>query len=136
LEEAPAGWSPPEPSETAAPEISVPETLPTVEFLAYEPERVRMRVQTEHPGLLVLSDAWMPGWQATVDGVAAPIYVANHAFRAVVVETGEQTVEFRYLPTSVLAGAMTSGITLIGGVVWIVIGWWMRVRAGSSGRRA
>jgi uncharacterized membrane protein YfhO len=93
-----------------------------VEFLAYEPERVRVQVRTQSPGLLVLADTWMPGWQATVDGSTTPIYVANHAFRAVAVAAGDHQVEFVYAPASVRAGLVISGAAAIGCAVWIVVG--------------
>jgi hypothetical protein len=84
----------------------------TVEFLNYEANLVRLHVSTQHPGLLVLADTWMPGWKATVDGAPRPIHVADHAFRAVIMPEGEHTVEFVYAPTGVRIGLWISGATL------------------------
>jgi uncharacterized membrane protein YfhO len=64
----------------------------------YEPDRVRLEVQTDAPGLLVLSEAYDPGWQATIDGATTPVYVANHALRAIAVPAGNHVVELQYAP--------------------------------------
>jgi uncharacterized membrane protein YfhO len=62
---------------------------------------------------------YYPGWAATVDGAAAPIYRTNYAFRGVSVPAGEHTVDFRYRPASVRYGAYAS-MTSIGIVVLLV----------------
>ncbi len=51
-------------------------------------------------GYLVLNDALVPGWSATVDGRAAPIVRADYAFRAVPVPAGDHDVMMRYSPWS------------------------------------
>ena len=40
-------------------------------------------VTTEAPGLLVITDTWMPGWTAHVDGVPTPIFEGNLAQRVI-----------------------------------------------------
>jgi uncharacterized membrane protein YfhO len=59
-------------------------------------------------GMLVLADTWYPGWIATVDGGAVPIYQAYSALRGVVVQQGQHRVEFHYRPASALIGALMS----------------------------
>ncbi len=59
-------------------------------------ERVVVRVRTEAAGYLRLADPWDAGWRATLDGVAAPIFVADHYLRAVHVPPGEHEVVFTY----------------------------------------
>ena len=41
------------------------------------------RRELDHPGLVVLADAWDPGWRAWVDGRPTEVLQANVAFRAV-----------------------------------------------------
>jgi hypothetical protein len=62
-------------------------------------------------GLLVLSDTFFPGWEASIDGRPAPIVEAYGAFRAVVVEKGDHRVEMNYRPKTVYWGF---GLTMLG----------------------
>jgi uncharacterized membrane protein YfhO len=70
----------------------------SAEIVSYAPERVEVRAGTAVPGLLVLSDAFYPGWRATVDGQEAPVVPANVLFRGVSLPPGEHTVIFTYEP--------------------------------------
>jgi hypothetical protein len=84
----------------------------------YAPERVEIEVTVEAPGYLVLTDAWYPGWEATVDGVPVPIYRADLLFRAVAVRAGNHRVVFAFRPMSLRVGAGISLAGLVGlGVV-------------------
>ena len=62
----------------------------------------------EQDGYLVLTDAYYPGWIATVDGQPAHIERADILFRAVKVPAGQHRVEFRYQPQSFAIGAVIS----------------------------
>ncbi len=55
-----------------------------------------MQTQSDTAGLLVLTDAFYPGWQTAVDGEPVPLYHANGMFRAVFVPAGEHQVVFSY----------------------------------------
>ncbi|HSR31893.1 MAG TPA: YfhO family protein, partial [Anaerolineae bacterium] len=72
------------------------------------PDRVTLEVGMTQPGFLVLADTYYPGWQATVNGEAVEIMPANHAFRAVQLGEGEQTVVFEYTPLSFRVGSQIS----------------------------
>ncbi len=84
--------------------------------LGYEAERVR--VQAAGPGILILTDAFYPGWTARVDGVPAPILRADVMFRAVVLPEGEHTVEFVYAPRAWSVGWKLS---LAGLALWLAL---------------
>ena len=60
------------------------------------PNRLRLRVTSDGPALLVIADNWFPAWHASVDGEAAPVLRAYHTLRAVPVEAGEHVVELWY----------------------------------------
>jgi hypothetical protein len=66
-------------------------------------------------GTLILSDAFYPGWRATVDGQSVPVHRVQAAnLRAVAVPAGAQVVTFRYAPWTARLGMLVSGLTLIG----------------------
>jgi len=78
----------------------------------YERERVVVRATTDRPGYLVLTDLDLPGWQARVDGDAAPILRGDYMFRAVPIAAGSHVVEFDYAPASVWLGRAISLLAL------------------------
>lgn len=88
-----------------------------VRVVHYAPERVEVEVSAEAPGYLVLTDAWYPGWEATVDGQPVPVWRADLLFRAVAVEPGDHRVVFAFRPASLGVGA---GISLAGLGVLVV----------------
>jgi uncharacterized membrane protein YfhO len=61
-----------------------------------QPGRVDLSVRAESPGLLVLNDAFAPGWTAEVDGRPAAIHRANYLVRGVWLEPGAHGVRFEY----------------------------------------
>ena len=90
----------------------------SVDVETYAPERVRIRVESDAPAWLLLTDTYYPGWQATVNGDAAPIYPANVLFRAVAIPPGSSTVEFTYQPASWRWGVRISLAALF---IWLMI---------------
>jgi hypothetical protein len=77
-------------------------------FQEYSDNNVRLRVRTDEPALLVLTDTYYPGWKVTVDGDRGTIYPADVAFRGVFIPAGEHVVEFSYSPATFKAGAAIS----------------------------
>jgi hypothetical protein len=67
---------------------------------SYQPSEVRLQVTTDQSGVVLLTDAFFPGWKAEVDSVAAPVLRGDCFFRAVAVETGTHTITLRYIPRS------------------------------------
>ncbi len=79
-----------------------------VTLVDYRDERQSYRVQATETGLLVIADAWYPGWRATVDGQPAEILKANLLYRAVRIEPGDHEVVFEYAPQSWRIGVIIS----------------------------
>src|SRR5262249_4472776 len=52
-------------------------------IVEYLPNQVRVDVESDAPGWLVLTDMCFPGWQCTVDREPRPIFPGNYLFRAV-----------------------------------------------------
>jgi uncharacterized membrane protein YfhO len=69
----------------------------------------------------VLTDAFFPGWQATVDGQPAAIVRADFALRGVSVPAGRHQVVFEYTPASFRLGAAISGGALLVLTIWTLI---------------
>ncbi len=65
---------------------------------AETPQHIEISVSPAAAGYLVLLDTYYPGWEATVDGQAAPVYRANRIGRAVFVPAGAHRIEFTYRP--------------------------------------
>jgi hypothetical protein len=107
------------------PALAEPDAARTAAITRYESEAVT--VHAAGPGYLVLTDAYYPGWTATVDGQPAPILRACVMFRAVALPPGEHVVEFRFQPWSVSAGLALSALAWLG----LALMWF-----GSARRRA
>lgn len=81
----------------------------SVEVSSYGEEEVVLRVATDGVGFLVLMDAPLPGWSATLDGSKVPILAANFAGRAVQIPgPGQHEVRFRYDPPLLREGMLLS----------------------------
>ncbi len=95
------------------------------EITSYTPTHIEIEVDTDAAGYLLLTDAYYPGWQATVNGNPTPIQRANVMFRAVQLPAGEHTVVFTYQPYW-LPGALWGGLLawVITGIVTLVV--WRR----------
>jgi len=99
--------------------------LVPAEVKQYDSDRVVLEVRSEHPGWLVLTDSYFPGWEARVNGRPAQIYRANYLARAVRVEAGQSEIVFVYRPKSYLWGRAitlaTLGLAMIGILVGVVL---------------
>jgi len=79
-----------------------------------EPERVVLRTRGAAGAIVVLTDAFYPGWEAALDGAPVAVLRANTAVRAVVVPAGEHVVEMRYRPRSLRVGAALASVGAAG----------------------
>ncbi len=69
-----------------------------VRIETYEPTEIRMSVTSTSEAYVLLSDAWYPGWTATVDDQPAPVHRTDLMFRAVAVPAGQSTLVMRFEP--------------------------------------
>ncbi|MCB0209428.1 MAG: YfhO family protein [Anaerolineae bacterium] len=86
---------------------------PTTHILDTTPQSFTITTSTATPALLVLSEPYYPGWQATIDNQPAPILRADYVLRAVPVPAGEHTVQLTFQPSSFIVGAVISSMTLL-----------------------
>ena len=85
-----------------------------VEVLQLGFDRLSLLVETPRPAVLLVREAWAPGWTATVDGVPAALVPADLAFRAVPVPPGRHRVDQVYVPPRGRAGALVAGAAWCG----------------------
>jgi hypothetical protein len=70
----------------------------SITVLAYQPARLALRIEVPAAAFLVVTDAYYPGWVATLDGKSAPLYATDVAFRGVEVPAGTHRVEMHFQP--------------------------------------
>jgi hypothetical protein len=109
---------------------SDPATSSTARVTAFGPNDIRVEVNAAADGLLVLSEVYYPGWQASVDGAPATLVRADGLLRGVPVPQGQHTVHVWYAPGSVWLGLAVSGLALVVSVGGLVAAFWRR--AGAS----
>jgi hypothetical protein len=110
----------------------------SVKAVRYTPQEVVIEVDAREPGWVVLTDAWYPGWEANIDGRSVPIEIAYHAFRAVKIDAGAQTITMQFRPASWEWGRLITILSVLGVLaalgVLLVVPWWVgrRERLGSA----
>jgi len=90
-----------------------PDPVASVAIAAYEPERVVLQVETDQPGVVVLTDLYFPGWEVRVDGEEREVLRANYLFRGGEVEAGRKTVVFTDEPVSLYRGMAVTLVSLV-----------------------
>ncbi len=91
-----------------------PSSLALVRLQSYGLQRVRYRAYARQRSLLVLTDAYFPGWRAFVSGKEQKILRVNLGLRGVVVPPGESKIEFIYRPVSFRVGLFAALASLAG----------------------
>jgi len=86
------------------------------EVVEYTDTQVVINFRAETEAYMILSDAYYPGWKATVNGEPTPVYRANTMFRAVQVPEGASTVVFTFEPD------LWRLALLIGVGIWMLVG--------------
>jgi hypothetical protein len=91
-------------------------------------ERVVIEGELPWPGFVVLNEAAMSGWAASVDGVPVTWLVANAAVRAVEVPAGRHRIEWTYETPGLRIGAAVSVSMLVLSGLWA----WLASRRRSA----
>lgn len=86
----------------------------SVRVTHYSPDLIELETETTEPALLVLSEIWYPGWQATVNGASRPVAQVDNLLRGVALEQpGRYQVRLAYRPRSVIWGRRISILTAL-----------------------
>jgi hypothetical protein len=83
------------------------------EVTRFLPGRVVVHTHASAPAVLVLAEAWYPGWEAQVAGRPARVFPVNGWMRGVVVPAGECEVAFSFRSPTLLAGAWISAVGVL-----------------------
>lgn len=102
-----------------------------VEVVELQPNSVVLKAELSRPGYVVLLDRFDTNWHATVDGKRAPVFRANHLFRAVRAEAGQHEIRFDYRQRGLGAGLAITATTLA--ALAIVFGMELRRQCPRSG---
>ena len=92
---------------------------------------VSVELKTDRTAWLLVPDGWAPGWSATVNGQEAKVLRVNYNQRAVLVPAGSSKVEMSYRSPGLMAGALVSGLTVVGCLLALGAGA-MRRRSGPA----
>ncbi|HEY1549257.1 MAG TPA: hypothetical protein VGG28_15635 [Kofleriaceae bacterium] len=83
-------------------EADAPLALPVSQFAplappaSYAAGAIDVDVSAPQAGVLVVTESWAPGWTATIDGDAAPVFRANDLAMGVIVPSGAHRVSFAF----------------------------------------
>ena len=75
-----------------------------VTSLEEQPDHLELAVEADRGTVIVVRDTFAEGWQATVDGVPAPVLRADGRHRAVPVPAGRSRVSLTYHPPGLRTG--------------------------------
>jgi uncharacterized membrane protein YfhO len=109
-----------DPVHTALVESPLAETISpdsggTAKVVSRNFTEVVVHSNADAPALLVLAEAYYPGWKATVNGTPANVVPVYSIFRGVVVPSGNAEVRFEYSPTPFRIGLACSVLSLLAG---------------------
>lgn len=97
---------------------AAPTDRDSVTELERSSDRFTLRVATEGVRFLLLSEAYHPGFRATIDGIEAPLLQTNLALLGLWVPPGEHRVDIWYWPTSLTLGVLSSCLSAL---LWLLL---------------
>ncbi|HZQ78228.1 MAG TPA: YfhO family protein [Acidimicrobiia bacterium] len=94
----------------------------TVQRIGWRTASVDVDVTADRPGIVVVSQAWFPGWRATVDGHSAPVVRVDGVVQGVPLGAGPHRVRLVYRAPGLRAGAAVTALTAMGLVLALAVG--------------
>ena len=84
-----------------------------VRFQYFGSSELRLQLPTDRLAMLVLNEAWFPGWRAWSNGRELPVVPVNHWMRGALLEPGNNSVTFRFRPRHRLVGGLITALALL-----------------------
>ena len=101
-----------------------PPALPAAQFapvdgrvVTFDRSRLVLDIDAPAAGILVVNEAWSPGWRARIDGASATLFRANYMLRALIVPAGHHRIELAYASPY----RVTLLLGLLGGLLVLVV---------------
>lgn len=102
----------------------VVDSTASIQLLDYRPNYIKYQSTNSNDGFAVFSEMHYPsGWNAFVDGKAAPHYKVNYALRGIKVPAGQHEIEFKFEPEIIQIGSKIAlgssillGLIIVGGL--------------------
>jgi uncharacterized membrane protein YfhO len=96
-----------------------------------EAERLEIEAEADGPAVLVVNDAYWPGWVARIDGAEVPVVPADVLVRAVPFPAGRHRLVMTYAPPEVALGWWCSAVGL---AALVALAWLDRSRSHHPGK--
>ncbi len=77
------------------------------------PNKITLKSSIVIPSMMVFTEIWYPGWEATVNGIPAPIYRVNYCQRGIWLDKGNHHVEMSFKPKAMQVGIKISLLALV-----------------------
>jgi hypothetical protein len=90
-------------------------TLPPtskVQVTSYQANSLSLETDAPTPTVLVVSEIFYPGWEATVDGKPVRILLSDYLLRGIALPAGKHSVEMHYRAPAARIGLTVSALTL------------------------
>ncbi|MDQ3395113.1 MAG: YfhO family protein [Bacteroidota bacterium] len=85
----------------------------------YKPNFLKYRYESNNESFAVFSEIYYPeGWEVTIDGEEASHIRANYVLRAMMLPSGEHTIEFKFVPRVYILG---NPIVLVSSIILILV---------------
>lgn len=102
----------------------VVDSTASIQLLDYRPNYIKYQSTNSNDGFAVFSEMHYPsGWNAFVDGKAAPHYKVNYALRGIKVPAGQHEIELKFEPEIIQTGSKIAlgssillGLIIVGGL--------------------